>query len=650
MNQRKIEIGIFSPYHEFTQLAMEAAEAIGVSVHIQEAPIGEVIKVARRWEREGLIEIVLARGMAATMLMRQNLEMPVVVVNITNIDMVEAIYNACQISSGFISVVDFAYRQPKFDFEMIKRVLGKDFAVLLYRNDMEIKQKLHEALQLGVETVVGTAVPIVEMASEMGFKTVLVHCNKESLKEALKQACNMVQVRRNDHKEKLKLATVLNNVRDGILVFDENGTINLCNPAAGKILHVKAAAIIGRHITEFSPEDTIRRVYGEGIESTSELVNTNGDLLVVNRNRMHVGGLETGTVITFQAADRIRKLEIGIRKELNSKGLVAKFNFQDIVGKSAAIRRAVDEARKYARSEGAVLITGESGTGKELFAHSIHNESRRREGPFVAVNCATLPEALLESELFGYEEGAFTGAKKGGKPGLFELAHGGTIFLDEVGEISIHLQARLLRVLQEREIMHVGGDRLIPIDVRVIAATNRNLREAVDEGKFRQDLFYRINVLNLKVPPLRDRLEDVPELFTLFINKSSEALRTVAPELSPKILKELTAYDWPGNVRELQNFVERYLALGEVDPGSAETLLSLLAGLCENSRQKATGSQCEITVRLASFDDMERQILLKAGSLFPEGKSELARILGVSRTTLWKKLKKAKGAVSRTYN
>ncbi|KKM12762.1 hypothetical protein SY88_02425 [Clostridiales bacterium PH28_bin88] len=625
---------------------MEAAEEIGVPVHIQEALLGEVVEFARRWEREGLIEVVLARGMAANMLMRQNLKMPVVMVNITNIDMVEAIYNACQMSSGSIAVVDNAYRQPKLDFEMIKRVLGRDFTVLLYRNDIEIKQKLQEALQLGVETVVGSAVPIVEMASEMGFQTVLVRCNKESLKEALKQACNMVQVRRNDHKERLKLTTVLNNVRDGILVFDENGTISLCNPAAEKSLHVKAAAVIDRNVTEFSPEEAIRRIYGEGVETTSELVNANGVLLVVNRNRMHVAGLETGTVVTFQAADRIRKIEEGIRKELNNKGLVAKFNFTDIVGKSAAIRRAVDEARKYARSEGAVLITGESGTGKELFAHSIHNESRRREGPFVAVNCATLPETLLESELFGYEEGAFTGAKKGGKLGLFELAHGGTIFLDEVGEISIHLQARLLRVLQEREIMHIGGDRLIPIDVRVIAATNRDLREAVDEGKFRQDLFYRLNVLNLKVPPLRERLEDVPGLFTFFINKSSEILRTVAPDLPPEVLKELKAYDWPGNVRELQNFVERYLALGEVDPRSAATLRSLLAGTSENIQPKTTGSQCEINVKLASFDDMERQILLKAKSLFPDGKSELARILGVSRTTLWKKLKKAEGAVN----
>lgn len=646
MNKGKLEIGIFSPYHEFTQLALAAAEEIGVPVHIQEALLGEVVEVARRWEREGVIEVVVARGMAANMIMRQNLKIPVAIVNITNIDMVEAIYNACQMRSGAIAVVDNAYRQPKIDFEMIKRILGKDFVVLLYRNDIEINQKLQEALQLGVETVVGIGVPIVEMASKMGFKTVLVRCNKESLKEALKQACNMVQVRRNDHKERLKLTTVLNNVRDGILVFDENGTISLCNPAAEKSLHVKATAVIDRNVTEFSPEEAIRRIYGEGVETTSELVNANGVLLVVNRNRMHVAGLETGTVVTFQAADRIRKIEEGIRKELNNKGLVAKFNFTDIVGKSAAIRRAVDEARKYARSEGAVLITGESGTGKELFAHSIHNESRRREGPFVAVNCATLPETLLESELFGYEEGAFTGAKKGGKLGLFELAHGGTIFLDEVGEISIHLQARLLRVLQEREIMHIGGDRLIPIDVRVIAATNRDLREAVDEGKFRQDLFYRLNVLNLKVPPLRERLEDVPELFAFFINKSSEILRTVAPDLSPEVLKELKAYDWPGNVRELQNFVERYLALGEIDPASAATLRSLLAGLSHNIQPKATGNQCEITVKLASFDEMERQILLKAESLFPDGKSELARILGVSRTTLWKKLKKAEGAVN----
>lgn len=204
---------------------------------------------------------------------------------------------------------------------------------------------------------------------------------------------------------------------------------------------------------------------------------------------------------------------------------------------------------------------GETGTGKELFAQAIHNASRRQGQPFVAINCAAVPENLLESELFGYEEGAFTGARKKGKPGLFELAHGGTIFLDEIGDIAQAIQIKLLRVLQQKEIMRVGGQHTIPIDVRVIAATNRNLLAAVQEGTFRADLYYRLNVLPLYLPPLRERKEDIPVLLRDMLFKANRTLARYAPVIAREILTHLPAYSWPGNVRELQNIAERIMAL-----------------------------------------------------------------------------------------
>ncbi|MGI6424651.1 MAG: sigma-54 interaction domain-containing protein [Tepidanaerobacteraceae bacterium] len=250
-----------------------------------------------------------------------------------------------------------------------------------------------------------------------------------------------------------------------------------------------------------------------------------------------------------------------MRRELYLKGHVAQHTFEDIITCSSIMEKAISEARQFAQAEAAVVITGETGTGKELFAQSIHNTSQRKGGHFVAVNCAAVPENLLESELFGYEEGAFTGARRGGKKGLFELAHDGTIFLDEIGELPLKLQARLLRVLQEKAVIRVGGDRVIPINVRIIAATHRNLEASVKNGTFRQDLYYRLNVLRLSLPPLRERKDDIPLLIDRLLEKICNKTAKKPPLLSDAVLKIFCSYHWPGNVRELQNILERLVVL-----------------------------------------------------------------------------------------
>jgi len=272
-----------------------------------------------------------------------------------------------------------------------------------------------------------------------------------------------------------------------------------------------------------------------------------------------------------------------------------------------------------------------------LFAQSIHNESERRNGPFVAVNCAALPENLLESELFGYEEGAFTGAKKGGKSGLFEIAHNGTIFLDEIGEMSLHVQARLLRVLQEREIMRIGSDRFIPIDVRIIAATNFDISVAVKEGKFRRDLYHRLEVLNLDLPPLRSRKDDIELLASHFLCiLSSEEKKSIRP-LTATDMQKLKKYDWPGNVRELQNIIQKYVLLIEENQNNSELISKLIEGKVSNINT-GTGEANTINLRIGKMDDMEKDIiehLLSTGASI----KEISKILGTSRTTLWRKVK-----------
>ena len=292
---------------------------------------------------------------------------------------------------------------------------------------------------------------------------------------------------------------------------------------------------------------------------------------------------------TLQDVKSVQSSERKIRIGLHEKGLIAKYCFADILGTSPSLTSAVEIARSYASARATVLITGETGTGKELFAQSIHAASPRQAGPFVVVNCATLDKNLLESELFGYVEGAFTGALKGGKAGLFELAHTGTLFLDEIGEIPLDLQAKLLRVLQEREIRRLGSGTVVPVDVRIVAATNRDLAQEVAQGSFRADLYYRLNILSVHIPPLRQRNGDVPILADAFFRTFAGEQYGALQSRVAQVMGRLEGYSWPGNIRELQNFVERVSVLmtAHQPDGRAEALLEELVVL-QREGQEAT--------------------------------------------------------------
>ncbi len=264
------------------------------------------------------------------------------------------------------------------------------------------------------------------------------------------------------------------------------------------------------------------------------------------------------SIIVIKDAEKIQNIEIGIRKSLSSKGYLAKYTFDDIIYQSNIMNTIVVRAKKIASIDATTLIYGDTGTGKELIAHALHNNSKRCNNPFLAINCAAISENLLESELFGYEEGSFTGAKKGGKKGLFELAHNGTLFLDEISNISQQLQVKLLRVLQEREIIKTGGLNIIPINVRIIVATNENLEELIDKGTFRKDLYYRINNFTITLPSLKDRREDIPLLIKSIMNeyKSNK-------QIDDELMSFLINYKWPGNIRELKNCIEYIIFMGD---------------------------------------------------------------------------------------
>ncbi|HCP7062584.1 TPA: sigma 54-interacting transcriptional regulator, partial [Clostridioides difficile] len=326
-----------------------------------------------------------------------------------------------------------------------------------------------------------------------------------------------------------------------------------------------------------------------------------------------------GCLITLKDVNNIEILEQKIRSDSVKRGYVAKYKFNNIIGNSSIIKDCIKKAKKMALTDNPILITGETGTGKEAFTQSIHNHSNRKNKPFVAINCASLPSELLESELFGYEDGSFTGAKKGGKKGLFELAHTGTIFLDEIGDMPHDLQVKLLRVLQEKEIRKIGGTSIIPIDVRILAATNKDLEKLIIENKFRMDLFYRISMFTLDLPPLRKRLEDIPLLLESFLKE----LPYKNIKLDKSLLEALNSYTWMGNIRELRNCIEYMAYMGS----NYLTINDLPQNISSKLNNNHMSSNMSIFNDLNQYDKNICISILKSLHMKPMGRTKLMKFM-----------------------
>lgn len=350
------------------------------------------------------------------------------------------------------------------------------------------------------------------------------------------------------------LAMVIDGLSEGLLVYDSYGVISVLNENLKKLLKSNSVFHVGRNLKEILFNNDLLDFLMDKTDYEEKIFKVNHIEYIVSKIFLN----PHMTVAKFRSIKETISESDRIKRELIKKGFFAKYTFENIVGSSETLSKVKSVASKLAKSELTILIYGESGAGKELFASAIHNASHRKDGPYLAVNFSALPDDLIESELFGYEEGAFTGAKKGGKIGLFEQAEGGTIFLDEIGDISLKLQARLLRVLQEKEIMRVGGSEIKPIDVRVIAASNRNLYQLVKENKFREDLFHRLKMGYIKLPPLRERKSDIPSLIKHMLSDFDHEIR-----ITEDVLKKLYQYDWYGNVRELKNTVDYMVAVSD---------------------------------------------------------------------------------------
>lgn len=442
------------------------------------------------------------------------------------------------------------------------------------------------------------------------------------------------------------LETILENTYEGIVVVDEQARITMISQAYTEFLGVRREDVIGRDVRDVIENTRMHIVVKTGVPEFDQVQRIRNNDMICMRIPIKkdekvvcaVGKVIFRDVSELKSlAEKVTRLqhELEFYKGELKKHQGTKYCIDSIVGKSSRIQRLKSDALKVAKSTSTVLLLGESGTGKELFAHAIHNASPRCLGPFVRVNCAALPENLLESELFGYQEGAFTGAKKGGKVGKFELADGGTIFLDEIGDMPANMQAKILRVLQDREVERVGGSRPVKVDVRVIAATNRNLEEMVNKNHFREDLFYRLNVVNLEIPPLRERMEDIPLLAEFFLKKLCQHLGHGPKMISGDALTVLLRHRWPGNIRELENALERALNIMEGDiitPASLPYYLSK----DDSAKEERIGPLKE------SLEAHEKALLERALDLAEGNKLSAAKMLGLSKSTFYEKLTKYK--------
>ncbi|PLS05571.1 sigma-54 interaction domain-containing protein [Neobacillus cucumis] len=451
---------------------------------------------------------------------------------------------------------------------------------------------------------------------------------------------------------------IINLLAERIVVTDREGKIIYINEAYCEFLGTTVEVAINRPVQDVIENTRMHIVAKTGQKELAALHPINGSEMIANRYPLIVDGELVGALgtVMFRSPEEWRMYKTKIQhlvEELKyyktkvEKELKSKYYFHDLIGSSQPFLAAKKLAERISASNSSVLLIGESGTGKELFAHAIHNHSLRSSLPFVAINCASIPEHLLESELFGYDDGAFTGAKKGGKKGQFEIAHNGTLFLDEIGDMPLSMQSKLLRVLQEKEVQRVGGQKSIPVDVRIIAATHRDLEKMVEEGKFRRDLYYRLNVIKIEIPPLNKRKGDIKLISMSLLKKLERKFFRTGIGMSEEVEQRLMEHSWPGNIRELENVLER--AINVLDGQTIEVFhlpLYLREGQNSNGIASAMGEaesveemSSQITPLKEAVAQVEKEAILKALTVTSGNKQEAARLLEIGKTRFYEKCK-----------
>ena len=626
--QYEFQMTLIAPYKGLdARIFRQVAKDLRCRIKFMDLAFDEAIEAAKRLSPD-TCDVVLSRGVTVDVV-KQNSSIPVVPIDFSAWDLLQAL----QPYAGHVrNVAFFRYSTPLPGLSSVEKALGMRIKEHLYGSKNEMHLRLIQLDPADVELFVARGTLVCQWATAAGFPTLEIIDGEISAKRTLLEAVNVARARRSERQRTARFGAILDAIDEGIVVYDAQGKVNLITPSAESLLNCAKKEALGEHIRTVMPGVFSPGTLAGDKAEHGRVHDIRGTTLVINRVPILFQGQNVGTVCSISDARRIYKAEAKLRNKLKSKGFTTRYSFGDIRTRSPHVRHLKELGVLYASTDANLLICGESGTGKELFAQSIHAASLRKDKPFVAVNCAAIPEGLLESELFGYEEGAFTGAQKGGRPGKFELADTGTLFLDEIGDMPFDMQVKLLRVLQSGEIQRVGGLRTVPVDLRIISATNKDLKQAIAQHQFRADLYYRISTLSILVPPLRERAEDILPLAEHFIHRHELRLNRHPVPLPQETAEAILRYPWPGNIRQLESAVERAVHLAE--GGALLPEHFGIADLMENRRPAAP------TPAQATLEDIERQAIAAALVRFGGNISQTAFALGVSRPTLYRKMSK----------
>jgi propionate catabolism operon transcriptional regulator len=596
---------------------------------------GDAVEAVRALHAQTPVDAVVAAGASGEWL-RQHLDIPVAMVEVRGFDLMRALAAARAISPR-VGLVSF--EGPSEHLAQLDALFGMGIGQFSYRGPDDAPACVQALRAAGVEAVVSPGL-VADLAEQAGIASVLMYSD-DAVRQALHDAIHLARHSRAERARHERLGTILGQLQDGVVAVDLRQRIEALNPAMAELLGASVTELVGRVLGDVEPVLDLGATLLLREAPPEEVLQIGMRTLVVRRAPIVESGEITGALLVCRDPAVIQRADRHLRANQRQRGAPARYRIEAFIGDSAAARRVRELAQQCAASDATVLVIGESGTGKELVAQGIHTASRRATQPFLAVNCAALSESLLESELFGYEEGAFTGARRGGKTGLIEAAHTGTLFLDEIGDMPLALQTRLLRVLQEREVLRLGATAAVPVDLRVIAATHADLTAQIDRGLFRRDLYYRLAVLRIQTPALRERDTDIAGLAAGFMARCAAVAGVPPAQASVWLaaLLELTeGYAWPGNVRELENLVERLLAChGYLAPAGQLNRARLLEVFSECTQARPTLMRERLlkSARIAAERQRVREVLQSV-----QGDQDRAcAILGISRSTLWRRLR-----------
>ena len=640
-----VKIRMFIPHTNLKNTFEEVARQFSTYPDIQ-IELVHIFGTPQSLAQYGDADILVARGMTYDWLRGHFPQKHIIEVRFSSFDILDSLLTAKNQHHPKVIAVLIRHLEERMRREM-EEICDAKILYFQVKDEESSQEAVHAAREQGAEVFIGAGT-VCGICDREKLPRIHIHTQRSAVERSLREAMELAIALNHERERNAVTNTILNTSPDGLISLDASGTVLAMNNQAFRILEISPSGFTGND----SLETLCPALRWSGTGEGPEVIPFGDRQLYLEATPILTDGQQTGTLLTVRDTEQITSAEKQIRRELVRQGLTAKYSFSDILGESEQLLRNISVAKRYSKVDSNVLIIGETGTGKELFAHSIHRESRRRNQPFVALNCAALPESLLESELFGYEAGAFSGASRTGKIGLFELANKGTIFLDEIGEIPVALQAKLLRVLQEKEIRRIGSTKVLPVDVRVISATNINIKEKIRDNQFRSDLYYRLNVLNLSVPPLRNRGNDIRLLTEHFLAEYACDIGIPVPKIPEEVRSSMEHYSWPGNVRELRNICERLAVLSmsgelrqedmdffsDVRPASYDAQPALPGELPDTALPDALSGQGPFSPAYETAPGLPVQKELLR-SLEREKKTDLAKELGISRTTLWRREK-----------